>query len=73
MTNPSSINKPVTAIFAEEDAWLLQDSNYTPILFDEDDAEDDEELNSWLQGAVRKVDFRTRSSLSRKLDKRRKF
>lgn len=34
--------------------------------------DDDEKLDEWLEGALKKVDFRTRSALSRRLDKKRR-
>ncbi|KAI1724673.1 hypothetical protein Ddc_05920 [Ditylenchus destructor] len=49
----------------DEETWLTGPENGT------DNTDGDEDLGKWLQGAVRKVDFRTRSALSRRLEKKK--
>uniref|UniRef100_A0A915DHD7 Uncharacterized protein n=1 Tax=Ditylenchus dipsaci TaxID=166011 RepID=A0A915DHD7_9BILA len=49
----------------DEETWLTGDGLY------ENTGGDEEDLNKWLAGAVKKVDFRTRSALTRRLDKKK--
>jgi hypothetical protein len=51
----------------DEETWLISSPNQ-PDLQNEKDSE---ELEHWLQGAAKKIDFQTRSALSRRLQKRK--
>lgn len=50
----------------DEETWLMTG----PENEKNGGSDDGEDLNKWLEGAVRKVDFRTRSALSRRLDRK---
>lgn len=50
----------------DPETWLF---NPTP---DSPKTKEDESLDKWLKGAVEKVDFRTRSALSRRLEKKKR-
>jgi hypothetical protein len=54
----------------DPETWL-----FTPSSTDnkEKAAKEEENLEKWLKGAVEKVDFRTRSALSRRLEKKSKL
>jgi len=62
----------------DEETWLTGPELGKPkksLGIEEQDVDcgEDEDLNKWLAGAVKKVDFRTRSALGRKLDKKSEF
>lgn len=55
----------------DEETWLIEppsDENKQSV--EAQSVSEDEDLDRWLEGAVKKVDFRTRSALSRRLEKK---
>jgi hypothetical protein len=54
----------------DPETWLF---NPTPTEGKEAIKEEEENLEKWLKGAVDKVDFRTRTALCRKLEKKSLF
>lgn len=55
----------------DEETWLIAPSevstDYSQTITG---LNEDQNLNEWLEGAVKKVDFRTRSALTRRLEKK---
>lgn len=57
----------------DEETWLIAPSDISSD-FNQSitESNESENLNEWLEGAVKKVDFRTRSALTRRLEKKSK-
>lgn len=55
----------------DEETWLIEPSDMSADFSQTiSETNEDEDLKKWLEGAVKKVDFRTRSALSRRLEKK---